>query len=127
MLERTSLLAVAGMLLATAASATTEDNFQLQTTADLLVVCSTPVDDPLYVAAIHFCHGFIVGVHHYHDAARLGPEPRPALFCPPDPAPSRDDIVAGWVEWSRTSPADDGDLAVESVLRYLATTHPCQS
>jgi hypothetical protein len=39
--------------------------------------------------------------------------------------PSRDEVVEGWAVWSTTSADDDGDLPVESVLRYLITTYPC--
>ena len=37
--------------------------------------CSAGSDDPNYVAAIHFCHGFVAGSYHYHKSlAMINPE-----------------------------------------------------
>ena len=47
--------------------------FQVKTTKDLIALCDTSPDEPLYAAAVHFCHGYLVGAYHYHEASIAGP------------------------------------------------------
>ena len=38
--------------------AVTQDNFLARDTNDIIELCSAQADDPLYTAAVHFCHGY---------------------------------------------------------------------
>ena len=40
----------------------TKENFLLRNTDDLRALCSVRRDDPNVVAAIHFCHGYALGL-----------------------------------------------------------------
>ena len=91
------------------AAAVTEDNFKLRTGIDIVELCSVGVDDPLFVAAIHMCHG-------------IG-----AFFCPPEPAVTRNQAVADFLVWAKlpenATHLNDSPAAV--VGRFLLTKYPC--
>lgn len=61
------------LLLPAYAGAVTEKDFQAQTTENIINLCSASPDDPMYVPAVNFCHGYLVGAFHYHEAAASGP------------------------------------------------------
>ena len=42
-----------------------EENFVLDTTADLIALCGVDAADPNAMAAIHMCHGYFVGLVHF--------------------------------------------------------------
>ena len=44
------------------------DNFNLETTQDLVALCSVRSDDPLYAEALQFCYGYMAGVAQLHRA-----------------------------------------------------------
>ena len=105
--------------------AATVDQFRVRSTADLVEICSTPANDPMYAAAISFCHGFAVGAYQYYLASVSGPEGKP-FVCLPDPPPSRTEGVRMFVDWARQNPQYMGEPAVETLFRWLATTWPCR-
>lgn len=45
------------------------DNFRVNSTGDLLALCSADPAAPNYSAAIHFCHGFASGAYQYYQMA----------------------------------------------------------
>src|SRR5262249_21563737 len=51
----------------------TRDEFLMRTTQDYVNLCSTSPDDPMYAAAMGFCHGYGVGAYHYYLAETAGP------------------------------------------------------
>ena len=53
------------------AEAVTRDEFLVRTTQDYVRLCSTNPSDPLYAAAMGFCHGYGVGAFHYYLATTL--------------------------------------------------------
>jgi hypothetical protein len=107
------------------ALAATPDQFRVRSTADLVEICSTPANDPMYAAAISFCHGFAVGAYHYYLASVSGPEGK-SFVCLPDPPPSRTEGVQMFVAWARQNPQYMDEPAVETLFRWLATTWPCR-
>src|SRR6516162_10060133 len=52
---------LAGSMLASPVGAVTQDNFQVRNVGDLVQLCSAGPDDPLQVAAISFCDGYLLG------------------------------------------------------------------
>ena len=100
------------------------DNFRLNSTGDLVALCSADPSGPDYVAAIHFCHGFASGAYQYYQAlAAALPEAR--YVCVPEPAPSRSEAIAGFVEWAKRNPAHTADKPVDSIFEYLSARYPC--
>ena len=108
------------------ASATvTRDDFLVSTTAGLVKVCTAEESDPLYQAAIGFCHGYVVGAYHYHQALTEGANAK-KLVCAPEPRPSRAESIKRFVAWSQAHPEHNDALPVETMVRFLVDTWPCQ-
>lgn len=106
------------------ARAATTDDFMVRTTADLVALCGTAPGQENYVAAIHFCQGFVSGAYQYYLAvAQHSPTSR--YVCPPNPPPSRDQAIAGFLAWARANSSAMSEPAVESLFRYLGATYPC--
>jgi hypothetical protein len=110
---------------AATAAATEERDFVLDNAGDLADLCATPTDSPLYMAAIHMCQGYIMGIHHFHTALAL--ELGDDIYCPPPPerAQTRNEITGAFVEWV----ADHQDIrsreALDGLLSSAAAAYPC--
>lgn len=104
--------------------AVTKDDFVVRNTQDLVDLCSVSQDDPLYAAAIHFCHGFGAGAYQYYLSTVAGPGAKP-FVCPPDPPPTRAAVLQEFVNWSKANPQYNNDPAVDSMFRFLVSKWPC--
>ncbi|MBL7178284.1 MAG: hypothetical protein ISS66_20870 [Desulfobacteraceae bacterium] len=102
-----------------------KDDFVLDTTGDLIALCTVPQADPLHKEAVSFCIGFLVGAYHYHVAEHAGPKGR-RLVCPPDPLPSRTEVVKQFIDWTNKHPEYMGEEAVETWFRFLIEKYPCK-
>lgn len=123
-----SLLAAAALLAAGApqlAWAAEDDDFLIATASDLATLCSVPPEHPRHGAAVHMCHGYMIGAHHLHQAA-IAPTETGGFYCvPEDSRPSRDAVVAEFVAWTAETPGA-GDLpAIEGLIRWANVTYPC--
>ena len=107
------------------AGAVSEKDFEVQTTENIVILCTTATDDPLYHHAINFCHGYLVGAYHYHEAASSGPK-GVRLVCPPDPMPTRNDTINMFIDWAKAHPQHWGEPPVESQFRFLMEKWPCK-
>jgi len=107
------------------ASAVSEKDFEARTTQGLINLCTAAPDDPLYPQAINFCHGYLVGAFHYHEAAISGPKAT-RLVCLPDPQPSRNDAIKMFIEWAKTHPQYEKEKPVETEFRFLMEKWPCK-
>src|SRR5690349_1397581 len=93
----------AGLLLAAAPAAAqvSQQNFRGGTTGDLAALCGASPQDPEGIAAIAWCHGFMIATGQYHrELSAPGGVQRP-LFCLPNPAPTLDEARASFVAWAR--------------------------
>jgi Rap1a immunity proteins len=105
-------------------AAVTEDDFQLRSSGDLADLCSAAQPDPMYTAASNFCHGFAVGVFRVlqeEDTARKATH----MFCLPPQTPTRNEAIAGLVQWIR---ADNSRMALppaDAIAAYLSQQYPC--
>jgi hypothetical protein len=106
------------------AGAVDETDFEVKTTEDLITLCTASPDDPLHAQAVNFCHGYLVGAYHYYEAVAAGPEGI-QLVCPPDPAPSRNETIASFIDWARAHPQYWNEPPVETEFRFLIETWPC--
>jgi hypothetical protein len=78
----------------------------------------------MYTAAINFCHGFSVGVFRVlaeQDAAKKSGH----LFCLPDPAPTRNEAIATFVQWVRAEPSRSGLPPADGIATYLSQRFKC--
>ena len=104
------LLLVIVTLLPGFAGAVSEKDFEVQTTENIINLCTAAPGDPLYHQAVNFCHGFLVGAYRYYEAAGSGPAGL-KLVCLPNSAPlvalSSVPQPAGLLGPSRATPALD--------------------
>ncbi len=105
--------------------AVTVEDFEVETTQDLLNLCTVPSNDPLYVAAIHFCYGYLVGAYDYYDAVSTGPQGI-QLVCFPESPPSRNEAVSMFIKWLKAHPEYMNEPAVETEFRFLMEKWPCK-
>jgi len=126
-MNRLSRMAVAAIAAAaetsTVVAVTTED-FAIRNAQDLVDLCGVAASDPNAAAAIHFCHGYGLGVVQYHDAIAAGPR-GVRLFCPTEPRPSRDAVVGLFIDWAKRNPQRMGEPAIDAVIRFATETWPC--
>lgn len=119
-------LAIALLLLlpSLAQAGVTEQDFTLDTTEDLIDLCGVDPQDPHAVAAIHMCHGYVLGLMHFHIV--IGRALEGHAFCMDDAErPTRDQAIALLVQWSRANPQHNSLEAVDGVLQWATETYPC--
>ncbi len=100
-------------------------DFEVKTTKNLLNLCTASPEDNFYAEAVNFCHGYLVGAYHYHNASRSGPNAKQEI-CVPQPAPSRNDTINNFIAWAKAHPQHHNELPVETEFRFLMTTWPCK-
>ena len=119
------LLLLAVILIPGIAGAVNEKDFEIQTTENIINLCTAAPEDPLYHQAINFCHGFLVGAYRYYEAAGSGPGGL-KLVCLPDPRPSRNETIDMFIEWAKAHPQHMKETPVETEFRFLMEKWPCQ-
>jgi hypothetical protein len=105
--------------------AQTRDEFLVRHTQDYVRVCTTSANDPLYAAAMGFCHGYAVGAYHYYLAETAGPKGKP-FICLPEPPPSRSEILTMFIAWAQQHPQYMGERPVDSLFRFVTEKWPCR-
>jgi hypothetical protein len=108
------------------ALAVATDDFKVESTGDLVALCSVEEGSDNAVAAIHFCHGFASGAFRYYQSM-ADASPSAKYVCTPSPAPTRNQVIADYVGWARANPQVMSDPAVDSLFRYLGTKYPCKT
>ena len=118
-------IALAAALTAGAAQGVEQDDFVLDTAADLAALCSVSPSDVANDSARHMCLGFIVGVHQMHEAVESALNR--GIYCVPvDAQPSRDDVAVAIAAWIKADPERGGLEAHDGVLIWAAETYPCE-
>jgi Rap1a immunity proteins len=108
----------------TARAALTEDSFLLHSTGDLVDLCTAAQSDRLYTAAVNFCHGFGLGVFRVlqeQDTARRTSH----MFCLPDPAPTRNESIASFLQWAKADARRLEAPAADGIAMFLSQQYPC--
>jgi hypothetical protein len=119
------VVAILGCAVASAAWAQEDEDFLVQTAGDLAVLCAAEPEETRYAAAIHMCHGFLVGVHQYH--AALHADGSQGIYCVPETnPPTRNEAAEGFAAWVMQTPDVAGLPAVEGLVRWAAFSFPCQ-
>ncbi|MEM6679732.1 MAG: Rap1a/Tai family immunity protein [Pseudomonadota bacterium] len=114
------------LLASGAAKAAEEINFTVDTAGDLAVLCATSTEHPLYASAIHMCHGYLIGLHHFHQAYAAATDE--AFYCVPQSGdvPSRNDVSAAFAAWVVSTDGVAEQEALDAVLTWASTNYPCQ-
>jgi hypothetical protein len=111
------------LVLSSPASAVEVPRFDLRTTGDLVALCSSRPEDPLYAEARQFCYGYMAGVAQLHRAlvrtGEIGP-----LACPKHEV-SREALAQVFLDWARDNAGAADGLPAESVRRAAASMWPC--
>jgi hypothetical protein len=127
-MKRSTLVMGAAALALAAGSASaqvTKENFTLRTTRDFVALCGVGAADPNAAAAIHFCHGYYVGVD--HSAEILGRPLRNILYCPPEGLKlTRDQVLGMVVDYHRKNPQFAAEAPIEGIIRWAAAAYPCK-
>ena len=105
-------------------SAITGETFTAGTTGALARLCGANTQEAVYAAAVHFCHGVMVGTGQTSDSMNKRQGTRPG-FCLPTPSPTLDQAAASFVAWSAANPQFDGLRASDGLLRFAAAQYPC--
>jgi hypothetical protein len=119
-----SAVVCAVLLPGSSRAAVTEDTFKLQTTGDLVALCSDVPPDPMSTAALNFCHGFALGVFRVLDEEAAA-QPSHRMFCASKPGPSRTQAIADFVEWAKANPNVMPQQPADGLVAYLVKTFPC--
>ncbi len=107
------------------AGAVTEDDFKIRTTQALINLCTVSPDDPAYSAALHFCHGYLIGALNYYLAETAG-DPSERNVCLPNPPPTRNEGVKMFIDWAKSHPEYMNEFPTETEFRFLFETWPCK-
>jgi hypothetical protein len=105
-------------------NAITGETFTAGTTGALARLCGATAQEPAYAAAIHFCHGVLVGSGQTSDMMHKRQGTRPS-FCLPTPSPTLDQVAASFVAWSAANPQFQGMRAADGLMRFAAAQYPC--
>ena len=105
-------------------TATTSGDFLVKTTHDVVALCTTPESEPLYTAAVNFCHGYLVGAWQYH--AAIAARRKRDIVCLPDPPPTRSQAIQEFLTWCKANPQYDAESPVETLFKFLMEKWPCR-
>ena len=124
-------LAMAGLALTAATSApaaqVTQDNFLLKTTNDLVALCGASQNDPLYTAAVNFCHGFAVGTYRMLEIEEAASVNKRKQICiGEDPTVTRNSAIAGFVTWAADKPNVLASQPGDGLTQYLLNAFSCK-
>ena len=105
-------------------NAITGETFTAGTTGALARLCGATAQEPAYAAAVHFCHGLLVGAGQTSDMMHKRQGTRPG-FCLPTPSPTLDQVAASFVAWAAANPQLQGMRAADGLTRFAAAQYPC--
>jgi hypothetical protein len=113
-------------LVSAPAGALEDEDFLVNSAADLATLCSVSPDNPDYAAALHMCHGYLLGVHHMHTAMEEALEGEGVYCVPETDRPSRSEAIDSFVAWTGGRAGLDGTPALEALLTWAQAEFPCQ-
>ncbi|MEL6265152.1 MAG: Rap1a/Tai family immunity protein [Pseudomonadota bacterium] len=113
-------------LAALPAGAADEQVFMIDTTGDLARLCGASQVHPNYAAAVHMCHGYIIGIHHFHEAMAQAVDDD--IYCEEkaETPPTRAEVEQAFVAWVEANPEAAEMEALDGVLTFAAQAFPCE-
>jgi len=118
------VITLTALAAATQALAATSQSRHVETTGDLIELCSVSAGDPLYDAAMGFCLGYIDAAIDYHAALTAGPKYDP-IACPENTV-TREQVVVVLMDWSKRNIQHlNSETPVVGVMRASAEKWPC--
>ena len=107
------------------AAPVSRDDFQVETTGNLVSLCGATATDPLYTAAQNFCHGYAVATYRMSALQQAASRNKRRLFCLPSPQPTRDQAIAAVTQWASARPKTLASTPSDGIVEYLVTQYPC--
>ena len=99
-------------------------DFELQSTADLVALCSAEEGDPLAAEAQQACFGYIAGTIHFYRALVAGGDRFEPIVCS-ERELTRQEVADLLVGWAEHHPEHMAELPAEGVIRAVAAAYPC--
>ena len=97
----------------------------VRTVSDLAAVCDPQVPGVPRLESIAYCQGFVTAAGQYHALLHPAGGPRSPLYCTPNPPPSVAQAALAFAAWARQNPQHAGEPALDGLLRWAQSTHPC--
>ncbi len=108
-----------------AIAATSEDDFSLKTTRNLVNLCGAESDDPSQEEAKELCLGYIAGAASMHRLLVAEKKLTGGPVACPTQQVSREDFAAYFVSWANDHNQYMDDPAVETMVRAAVDKYPC--
>lgn len=108
------------------AASVTRDDFEVQTTANLVALCNAGESDPFYTPARNFCHGFAVGTYRVLVTEEASSRSKRKMFCMPATGPNRDQAIAAFTQWAGSRPKVLASSPTDGIVSYLTAEYPCK-
>jgi len=99
------------------------EDLRLNTSSELVDVCTIGTGHDDHAVALAFCYGFFEGAAHYDDAL-AGPEWHRDILCEP-PEVTRAQAVAVFVQYIEANPQYGAEGPVDGIFRALVDKWPC--
>lgn len=115
-----TLLAALFSLLAFSGLAQAQEKIPVLSTQELVNVCKTPASPE----SRSFCIGYTTAIYDTYMATRH-PKTAKSTICVKQPAPTRDEVISAYVQWSQDNAAASTAPAAGTFLRFLTSRFPC--
>jgi hypothetical protein len=123
-------VAAVGLVLTAASGARaaplTEDNFLMKTTADLVALCGADQKDPLYTAAVNYCHGFAVGTYRMMEIEDAASRKKQKTICVQQSGVTRSQAIANFVTWAADKPKVLQAPPTDGFGQYVLESFACK-
>ena len=118
-------IAASGVAPVPASAATSEDDFTMQTTRNLVNLCGTQPDDPVRDQAQELCLGYIAGAASMHRLLVAERKLEGGPIACPTQSVSREDFAAYFVNWANDHSQYMDDPAIATMVRAAIDKFPC--
>ena len=114
-----SLLAIS-IVFAFSGAVQAQERIPVLSTQELATVCKTPGSPE----SRSFCIGYVTAIYDTYLATR-NPKTSQSNICIKQPAPTRDEVIAGYMKWVQDNPPAASGPASGTFLRFLTVRFPC--
>jgi hypothetical protein len=99
------------------------EDYELDSAADLVDICTLESAHPDHIAARSFCYGYFDGAYHYDLALSSSPDYKD-IICAPENT-TRTQAVEAFVAYLRANPQYGSEMPIDAIFRALSTKWPC--
>ncbi len=114
------LIAFIFAVIAFSGAAQAQEKIPVLSAQELINVCKTPTS----TESRSFCVGYVTAIYDTYLATR-NPKTSKSNICIKQPAPTRDEVIAGYMQWTQDNPPAASGPASGTFLRFLTIRFPC--